>query len=381
MEGINLKVPCHKLNINLKAKHVWQKWRPLDVERYAALKEEIDRLQANNFIRESFYPDWLTYLVLVRKLNGKWRTYVDFTNLDKACPKNSFLLPRINQLVDATASHELFSFMDTYSGNNQIPMYTPDEEHTSFVTDRGLFCYRLMPFGLVNIGTSYQRLVSKMFTQKIGRSMEVEDHIGHLNKAFEILCAYKMKLNSLRCAFGVASRKLLGFMVNERGIEANLEKIQALLEMHSLGTPKKVQRLIWRVAALSNFIARAIEICVPFFDVLRRAKRFEWSPQCEEAFKELKEHLKEPLLLSKPVDNEVLYLYLAVFKHVVSFVLIREENGVQLLVYYVSKHLLNAEIRYSDMRKLAYALIINSRKLRPYFHTYTIHLLTVYPLK
>ena len=99
-------------------------------------------------IKESFYPNWLANPVLVKKPNGKWRTCVDFTDLNRACPKDSFSLPRTDQLVDATAGHTLLSFMDAYSGYNQIPMYEPDQEHTSFNTDRGLYCYIGMPFGL-----------------------------------------------------------------------------------------------------------------------------------------------------------------------------------------------------------------------------------------
>lgn len=101
-----------------------------------ALKEEVDRLLEICFIREADYPSGLANLVLVKKPNGKWRTCVDFTNLNKACPKDNFSLPLIDQLVDAIAGHELLSFMDAYSGYNQIPMYELDEEHTSFITDK-----------------------------------------------------------------------------------------------------------------------------------------------------------------------------------------------------------------------------------------------------
>ena len=122
----------------------------MDVECYQALKDEVDKLIVNGFIKESFYPSKLANLVLVKKPNGKWRTSVDFTDLNKACPKDSFPLPQINQLVDVTSGHQLLSFMDAYSGYNKIPMHVPDQEHTSFIIDRGLNCYKVMPFGLKN---------------------------------------------------------------------------------------------------------------------------------------------------------------------------------------------------------------------------------------
>ena len=138
-------------------------------------------------------------IVLVKKSNNKWRLCLDFTDLNKAFPKDCYPLPRIDLLVDATAGHSLISFMDAYSGYNQIHMYPADEEKTSFITDQGTYCYRVMPFGLKNAGATYQRLVNHMFRELIGRSMEVyvddllvksteeSDHIKHLTEAFGIL--------------------------------------------------------------------------------------------------------------------------------------------------------------------------------------------------
>ena len=128
------------------------------------------------------------------------------------------------------------SFLNAYSGYHQIPLFAPDQENTAFITTRGLYCYKVMPFGLKNAGATYQRLVTRMFREKIGKFMEVyvddmlvkskksADHIANLGKTFEILRHYKMKLNLAKCTFGVSSGKFLGFMVNNRGIEANLEK-------------------------------------------------------------------------------------------------------------------------------------------------------------
>ena len=106
-----------------------------------------------NTIRKAQYPEWIANVVLVKKANGKWRVCIDYTDLNKACPKDYFPLSRIDQLVDATAGHELLSFMDAYSGYNQIYMHEPDQIKTSFMTDRA----------------TYQRLMNKMFAEKIGK--------------------------------------------------------------------------------------------------------------------------------------------------------------------------------------------------------------------
>ena len=110
-----------------------------------------------------YYPDWLSNVVMVKKASGKWRMCVDFTDLNKACPKDSYSLPRVDVLVDSTARHQLLSFMDAFLGYNQIRMCEADQEKTSFVTSQGLFCYKVMLFGLKNAGATYQRLMNKMF--------------------------------------------------------------------------------------------------------------------------------------------------------------------------------------------------------------------------
>ena len=190
-----------------------------------AIREEVARLLRNGVIREVQYPEWLANVVLVKKVNGTWRMCIDFTDLNRTCPKDCFPLPKIDQLVDSTAGHQLLSFMDAYSGYNQIRMNPRDKEKTSFITDLGLYCYKMMPFGLKNAGATYQCLVNKMFSKQIGHTMEVyvddlltkslkaEDHIVDLEKTFQTLREYNMKLNPVKCVFGVVAGKFLGFMV------------------------------------------------------------------------------------------------------------------------------------------------------------------------
>ncbi|XP_052287276.1 uncharacterized protein LOC127898826 [Citrus sinensis] len=362
-------------------------------ERYEAVNDEVEKLLRAGFIREVNYPEWISNVVLVKKANGKWRMCVDFTDLNKACPKDSFPLPKIDQLVDSTAGHGLLSFMDAFSGYNQIPMYEPDEESTAFITNQGLFCYRVMPFGLKNAGATYQRLVNKVFKPLIGKTMEVyvddmitkskipKEHVRHLEETFELLRKYKMKLNPEKCAFGVESGKFLGFMVSHRGIEANPEKIQAIVQMTSPRNLKEMQSLTGRLAALSRFISKATDKCQPFFQVIRRGKKTEWTPECEEAFRNLKHYLQQAPLLSTPRDGDKLNLYLAVSDRAASSVLVREEEGIQYPIYYTSKALLDAETRYPTTEKWALALVVAARKLRPYFQAFPVSVITNQPLR
>ena len=189
-----------------------------------------------------------------------------------------------------------------------------DQEKTAFITSQGLYCYKVMPFGLKNAGATYQRLVNKMFNKQIGRNMEiyVDDmlvkskeeltHLDDLKETFTSLKKYQMKLNLSKCVFGVASGKFLGFMVSQRGIEANPEKVQAIINMASPRTVKEVQKLTGRIAALNRFVSRATDKCLPFFKTLKQA--FAWTDKCKEAFQELKRYLSNPPLLSPLKEGE-----------------------------------------------------------------------------
>ena len=141
-----------------------------------------------------------------------------------------------------------------------------------------------------------------------------------------------MKLNPCKCAFGVTSGTFLGFMVSQRGIEANPEKVQAILDMTSPKTVKEVQKLTRRIATLNKFVSKATDKCLPFFKTLKQA--FAWTDECEKAFQELKHYLSNPPLLSPSKEGENLYLYLAVLAIAVSVALIWEEDRTQLPVYY-----------------------------------------------
>ena len=241
MPGISLIHASHKLNVANSAKPVRQKVRCFHPNCHLIIQIEIDNLLHNGFIRAMKYPEWLANVVVVPKKGNKWRVCVDYTDLNDACPKDNFSLPHIDQIVDASAGHGMLSFLDTFSGYHQIPMHPPDAEKTSFITPHGLYCYNVMPFGLKNVEATYQRLVTKMFRPLLGSIMKVyidnmlvkskqrPDHANHLQQAFDILQEYGIKLNPLKCAFGVSADRFLGFMVNQRGIEANPTKLKAVL--------------------------------------------------------------------------------------------------------------------------------------------------------
>jgi hypothetical protein len=206
-------------------------------------RNEVKRLLSTNVIREVTYPEWLANTVMVKKANGKWRMCIDFTDLNKACPKDEFLLPRIDSHVDAAATSELMSLLDCYSGYHQIWMKKDDEPKTSFITPSGTYCYLWMPEGLKNAGGSFSRMTAKVLHSQIGRnvltyvddiivkSTKQENHVADLQETFANFRQAGLTLNPEKCVFGVKKGKFLGCLVSTKGIEANPSKIKSILRM------------------------------------------------------------------------------------------------------------------------------------------------------
>ena len=319
---------------------------------------------------------------------------MDYTYLNDAFPKDSFPLPRIDQIVDASVGHGMLSFLDAFSGYHQILMHPPDAEKTSFITPHGLFCYNVMPFGLKNAGATYQRLVTKMFRPLLGSSMEIyiddmlvkskqrPDHAAHFQQAFDLLREYGMKLNPIKCAFGVSANKFIGFMVTQRGIEANHGQLKAILQSSAPSSKKEIQRLTGRLAALGRFISRFTDRLKPFFTTLRGANRPEWDEECDRAFIAIKQCLTEPPILASLEAGNTLYLYLAASDMAISAALFKESENVKLRpVFFVSKYLTDAKTRYTHLERAALALRTTAQKLRPYFQAYPVVVLTDLPLR
>jgi hypothetical protein len=391
--GVSPELACHSLNIKPKHKLIVQKRRKLAPERAAIVLEEVECLLESGAIREVQYPMWLSNTVVVRKKNGKWRVCIDFTDLNKACPKDPFPLPRIDQLVDLASGHAQLSFLDAFQGYHQIPMDAADQDKTAFITPRGTYCYKVMPFGLKNAGATYQRMVTKLFGHIMGKTVEAyiddmlvkslreEDHISDLLQVFDILWESRLRLNASKCTFGVSSGKFLGHVVCRRGIEVNPDQIAALVDLAEPKNIKQLQRLTGMVAALSRFISKSVDRCKPFFRLLGKRNKFIWDEECSAAFQEIKTYLSTPPCLSIPIPGEPLFLYLAVSNHAVSAVLVRELCKEQRPVFFVSKAMDETELRYLSLEKAALAVLQAAKKLPHYFQSNIVRVLTDHPLK
>ena len=272
-------------------------------------------------------------------------------------------------------------------------MALDDQEKIAFVTPVGNYHYKVMPFGLKNTGSTYQRMTTKMFEPQLGKNVEVyiddmvmksklvSEHLADLTSIFEVLREHKLRLNASKCSFGMGSGKFLGYIVTHRGIEVNPDQIKAINSLQPPQNPKEVQKLTGMMATLNWFISRSAERCKPFFLLLHKWKEFEWFEECVMAFQELKRYLSHPPIMSSLVVDEVLFAYLAVALYAISLVLIQVDNGIQRPVYYVSKSLNEAEVRYLPLEKAILAMVHATKKLPHYFQAHTVVVFTQLPLK
>jgi hypothetical protein len=342
LQGIDRDIIEHTLETDEKILPKKQKLRKMSEEKLKAVEAEVQRLQDVKVIREALYPLWLANTVRVKKKNGKWRMCVDFTDLNKACKKDDFHLERVDKIVDAAANNEMLSLLDMFTGYRQIRARRKDEEKTSFITPFGTFCFVRMPEGLKNAGCTFSRMIAIVLHPQLRRnilayvddivvkSIQRRDHISDLTETFANLRAANLKLNLEKCVFGIHKGKVLGCLVSTKGIKANLDKIKALIEMQDPVSVKDMQKLTGRVATLNRFIPRVAERSLPFFQVLRSSKNFQWSEAQKQAFQELKDYLSNMTKLFPPEPKSPLLLYLSSSNSVVSAVLVQEKEEGKL---------------------------------------------------
>ena len=317
---------------------------------------------------------------------------MDYRDLNRASPKDNFSLPHIDILVDNTASFTLFSFMDDFSSYNQIKMAPEDMEKTTFVTLWGTFYYKVMSFGLKNVGATYQWAMVALFHDMMHREIEVyvddmiakfkteEEHLINLRKLFERLQKYPLRLNPAKCTFEVKSGKLLGFVVSQKGIEVDPKKVNAILEMPKPCTEKQVRGFLGNLNYIARFILQLTATYEPLFKLLRKNESICWNDDCQEEFGRIKQCLMNPLVLMPPVPRRPLILYMTVLDESMGCMLGKLERAAyylrERLVYYLSKKFTTCEMNYSLLERTCCTLVRASHRLRQYMLSHTTWLVS-----
>ena len=341
------------------------------------MKEEIQKQLSVGFISMVEYQEWLANVVHVPKMDGKVKVCVDIRDLNKASPKDDFPLPHIDLLVDSIACHSMLSFMNGFLWYNKILMALEDMGKTVFITEWGTYYYRVMPFGLKNEKAIYHNNVTTLFHVMMHRNVEVyvddmivksrgrADHLVTLERFFERIRKFRLRLNLKKCNFGVTSGKLLGHMVSEWGIEVDPNKIKVVLDMPVSRIEKEIRGFLGRLQYISHFIARLTDICEPIFHLLRKNQPTVWNDDCQLAFEKIREYLLSPPVLVPPMSGRPLLLYLLVSDMALRCMLNQlNVSRKERTIYYLSKRMLEYEIRYVMTERLCISLVWATKDLK-----------------
>ena len=393
MPGLPRSLVEHNIPIMEGYKPFKQAPRRMSTEVELQVKEEIERLLEAKFIRTARYVTWLSNIVPVVKKNGRIRPCIDFRNLNLASPKDEYPMPMADLMVDGAARHKVLSFMDGHSGYNQIYINEDDASKTAFRCPGALGTYEwvVMPNGLKNAGATYQRAMNAIFHHFLGVFMEVyiddvviksqsyDEHLDHLRKSFQRMNDYGLKMNPLKCAFGVSAGKFLGFLVHQRGIEIDQNKAKAIIETKAPRNKKELQQLLGSLNYLRRFISNLAGKVKSFSPLLKlkNQEEFKWEDSHQKVFDEIKTYLSQPPVLMPPVKGKALKLYISASEDSIGCLLAQDnEQEMEQAVYYLSRQMTPCETRYSPVEKLCLALFFAVTKLRHYMLPVTVYVMS-----
>ena len=304
--GIDPEIAQHHIDTHDHMVPIKQKLRRVRIEWLLKIKEKVTKQLKVGFIKPIHQAEWIANVVPVPKKDGKVRMCVDIRDLNKACLKDDFPLLHINVFVDNRVGN---AFMDGFSGYNQIKMASKHMTKTIYTTKWGIYYYTVMPFGLKNVGATYQRMVTALLHDMMRNKVEVyvndmivkskdrKSHTINLRNFFERIKEYRLKLNPQKFTFRVTAGKLLGFLVRDRRIEVSSSKIKAILEKPPPLSEKEIRGLLGRLQYISRFIAKLTSTCEPIFILIRKNEPHTWNDECQKAFELIKDLLHPPILV------------------------------------------------------------------------------------
>nr|XP_009762362.1 PREDICTED: uncharacterized protein LOC104214401 [Nicotiana sylvestris] len=353
--GIPKDVTTYKLNVDPLYPPVRQVRRKFNVAINEAVSKEVDKLLTNGSIRESKYPRWVANVVMVKKKNGKWQMARVLEFLGR------LLRLQPNPHGGRGPGEDYF-----HHPSRNILL----SSHSIWIKERG---GDLSKIGDQNVQGPTRQNYRSLHKRHVGQIEKEGGSHRPPERSLRNTKAIRYEAEPEKCAFDVTSSKLLGLLVSQRGIEVNPDQIKSIEGISEVLTIKKqVQKLVGRIATLSRFNSRSSDRCRKLFNMIKKDNRLQWNAECIQALRELNAYLSSPPLLAKVEPGEHLLIYLAVSEVMVSAVLVREDKDTQSPIYYFSKTLIDAETIYPHLEKLALALVVASRKLRPYFQWHPI---------
>jgi hypothetical protein len=310
---------------------------------------------------------------------------VDYWNLNRATPKDEYMMPIAQVLVNRASGNKIISFLDGNAGYNQIFMAKGDVAKTTFCCPGfiGLFEWVMMMFVLKNARATNERAMNLIFHDLLGTILEVYindmviksagfmEHLADLMVTFERMRSYNLKMNPLKCTFGVSAERFMGFIVHDQGIEIDLKKVESIKKLGKRTCKHDAQKLLGKINYLCRFItnlAGKVDLFMPLVR-LKHENEFMWGEEQNKVFERIKEYLATPPVLRAPRVGESFRLYIAAEGHVIGAALTQHDEGKESAITYLSRRLVDGETRYTPIEKLCLSLFYASTKLRHYLLT------------
>ncbi|MCO5581469.1 hypothetical protein L7F22_035354 [Adiantum nelumboides] len=330
LKGVDPKVCQHTIPLKEGSKPKKHRSYTFNETFARKVKEEIDKLLEAEFIYEIEHTEWVSPIVVVRKKNGKLKVYVNLKQVNAVTIRDNYPLPITDHVLKRVEGKEAYSFLDGFSGYNQVSIALEDQHKTAFAIEWGIYAYRVMSFGLTNASATFQRLMAHAFKQYIRDFLEIFmddlcvyskqrfEHIDHLVKVFVQWQIYKICLNPNKCKFMVRQGKILGHIVSKHGISTDMDKIKVIVDLPIPTSPRQVQVFMGHCGYYRRFIYMYAEIARPFYGLL---VNFEWTPECTSSFDKLKKALTSAPILRAPVYDKIFDVHIDASSYAIGCIL------------------------------------------------------------
>jgi transposase InsO family protein len=351
------------------------------------VKEEVDQLTAAGFIYPVLSSEWVSPIVCVPKKpypDGtiKIRVCQDYRKLNAATRKDHFPLPFIDMVLDQVSGYDCYSFLDGYSGYNQVIIREQDRDKTTFTTDWGTFAYNVMPFGLCNAPATFQRIMMIIFQEFLRKFLEVfmddfcvyspeAEHFSHLIQTFEKCRQTGLRLHPWKSYFGMTKGILLGHVISKKGIELDVDKVKVIAALKAPTDVREIRAFLGHAGYYRRAIHKYAEIAMPLTALLKKDIEFEWNDTRQQAFEDLKQRLISAPVLIKPDWEKDFHVFIDASAYCIGANLSQKNaDGRDYPIYYSSRQMNAAEKNYSVTNREALAIVFAFKKYRHYLLGY-----------
>jgi hypothetical protein len=388
MQGIHPETCTHHIYTDDNIRPLRQPQRRMNPILKEVVKEELQKLLKVGFIYPISDSQWVSPLVVVPKKNGKWRICVDYRELNKATLRDHFPLPFIDQVLDSLAGKKYFSFLDGFSGYNQINIALEDQDKTTFTCPWGTYAYKVLPFGLCNAPATFQRAVLAIFVDLVHECVEVymddfsvhgdsfDKSLKNLEKVLIRCIETNLSLSNEKCFMMLTEGVVLGHHISSSGITVDPAKIQIIVNLPEPISQKDVRSFLGYAGYYRRFIENFSKIALPLFKLLAKDIHFHWNTNCQNAFQKLKDKLSTTPILRGPNWALPFHISTDASDTAIGASLGQKENLMTYAIYFISKNLTPAELNYTVTEKEMLAVVHAVNKFRHYITGYEVFIHT-----